>query len=92
MTDQPAFVSKCELCGNNCQSEPCVYCRTMSREELIEQAHETISGWKRLMIAAVIANGGQTAILPQQMLEAETRKIKMETPTTLWNGIRITVH
>lgn len=88
----PNSLSICELCGERGPDDPCSVCHTMTHEELIEQAHETISGWKRLMIAAVIANGGQIAISPQQMLEAETRKIEMETPTTLWNDIRITVH
>lgn len=86
---QYVSVSKCELCGENCQSEPCVYCRTMSREDLLEQAHETISGWKRLLIAAAIASGGQIVVSSEQLLEAEKRRIEISTDP--WKDVRITI-
>ena len=57
--------------------------------ELIEQAHETISGWKRIVIAAAIANGGQTVLSPEHLLEAQTRKFSITTDP--WKDVRITI-
>ena len=50
----------------------------MSVAEIIEQAHETISGWKQLLIASAIASGGQTVISPEQLLDAKSREIAID--------------
>lgn len=83
--------TQCELCGAELllPSDPCFVCPRMSKLELIEQAHETISGWKRIVIAAAIANGGQTVLSPEHLLEAQTRKFSITTDP--WKDVRITI-
>lgn len=89
-TKQPAAVTRCELCGATDPATPCFNCWNTSHEDLIEQAHETISGWKRLLTAAAISNGGQLVVSAEQLLEAEKRRFEISTDP--WKDIRITVH
>lgn len=92
MTFQPPVptpTTKCQLCREPNPADPCSACLTMPHEELIEQAHETISGWKTLLIAAAITNGGQIVISAEQLIEAEKRRISISTDP--WKDIRITV-
>jgi len=79
----------CELCGNEMESSPCGNCFLLSREDLINQAHKTLNGWKQLMIAAAISNGGQIILCPEQMLEAENRKMNID--FTPLQELRITI-
>lgn len=67
---------KCELCGENTPFENgCGFCNLLSREQLVEQAHETISGWQNMLKACAVSCGGQIVVSVEQMMDAKEKQL-----------------